>query len=79
VQARKLLASGISGTSLNSTFIKAAPCTAAVDGFAGWRVGDGDGFSVNCVDGIGPLLEHQNLLDLGGASATAGKKARMED
>jgi len=48
-------------------------------GFAGRRVGDGDGYSVNCVDGSSPLLEHQNLLDFGGASAAAGKKARMED
>jgi hypothetical protein len=53
--------------------------TVSMDGSAGWRVGDGDGFSVNCVDGIGPLLEHQNLLDLGSASAAVGTKTRMED
>jgi len=50
-----------------------------VGGFAGWHVGDGDGFAINCVDGISPLLEYQYLLDFGGASAAAGKKARMED
>jgi hypothetical protein len=42
-------------------------------------VGDGDGFSVDSVGDIGPLLEYQNLLDFGGASAAVGKKARMED
>jgi len=53
-------------------FVKAVTRAAAAGEFAGQRVGDGDGFSFNCADGIGPLLEHQNLLDFGGTSAAAG-------
>jgi hypothetical protein len=53
-------------------FVKAATDAASLGGSVLRRVGDGDGFSVYCVDGIGPLLEHQNLLDFGGASVAAG-------
>jgi hypothetical protein len=59
--------------------VKTATRAASMDGFADWRVGDGDGFSVDSLGRIGPLPEHQNLLDLGGTSAAAGKKVRMED